>query len=253
MTPTRSTTPCTTAFSAQGASDRHGRTLSTPSTSPAGTNSLVAVRGGGHSVAGHSSCDGGMVIDLTRMRGVDVDPQARVARVQGGAVWGDVDRGTQAFGLVVPGGVVSETGVAGLTLEGARDGSVASTASRSTASCRRASSARTAPPWRLPSSEPDLFWAIRGGGGNFGIVTSFEFRAHPLGPIVGFAGVFYSGRREQPSSFPGGAITAPPRRRRFPRSRWPSRCRPPRRCPSPSTTRPAFSSGAFTWARRRRA
>ena len=158
-------------------------------------NLLVAVRGGGHSVAGLSSCDGGIVIDLTRMRGVTVDPVARRASVQGGAVWGDVDRETQAFGLVVPGGVVSETGVAGLTLGGG-EGWVRRKYGLTIDSLRSATLVCADGSVHVASADndPDLFWALRGGGGNFGVVTHFDFDAHALGPIVAFAGVMYSSR-----------------------------------------------------------
>jgi FAD/FMN-containing dehydrogenase len=158
-------------------------------------NLLVAVRGGGHSVAGLSSCDGGVVVDLSRMRGVTVDPVARRASVQGGALWGDVDRETQAFGLVVPGGVVSETGVGGLTLGGG-EGWVRRKYGLSIDSLRGATVVCADGSVHVASvdRDEDLFWALRGGGGNFGIVTHFDFDAHPLGPIVAFAGVMYSTR-----------------------------------------------------------
>src|SRR5262245_9928639 len=130
---------------------------------------LVAVRGGGHSVAGLSSCDGGVVIDLTRMGAVTVDPVTRRASVQGGAVWRDVDRETQAFGLVVPGGVVSETGVGGLTLGGG-EGWVRRKYGLTIDSLRAATvvCADGTVHVASPDHDADLFWALRGGGGNFG-------------------------------------------------------------------------------------
>jgi FAD/FMN-containing dehydrogenase len=153
---------------------------------------LLAIRAGGHSIPGHSSNQGGFVLDLSDMRGVWVDRRTSTVRVEGGATWGDVDRQTQLFGLAVPGGVVSTTGVAGLTL----NGGLGYLRSKYGFSCDNLVSADvvTADGRIVTASaadDADLFWAIRGGGGNFGVVTSFEFRAHPVGPDVAAAIVFY--------------------------------------------------------------
>ena len=152
----------------------------------------VSVRGGGHNVAGSALCDDGMVIDLSGMRGIHVDASQKLARVQGGATWGDLDRETQVFGLAAPGGVVSTTGVAGLTL----GGGLGWLRKKYGLSCDNLNSVEivTADGKLLTASHnenKDLFWALQGGGGNFGIVTSFEFQLHEVGPTVMMCAVMY--------------------------------------------------------------
>jgi FAD/FMN-containing dehydrogenase len=150
---------------------------------------LLAVKGGGHNVAGNAVCEGGLMIDLSAMRSVRVDPRARTARAEGGATWGDFDAETQAFGLATTGGLISTTGVAGLTLGGGIGWLMGSYG----LACDNLLSLDvvTAAGELVTASadeNPDLFWGLKGGGGNFGVVTSFEFRLHPVGPML-YAGM----------------------------------------------------------------
>ena len=158
-----------------------------------GSGLEVSVRGGGHGYAGLALTDGGLMVDLSPMKAVRVDPAARRARCGGGVTWRELDAATQEHGLAVPGGFISTTGVAGLCLGGGfgwltrvagltSDNLVGAEVVTADGSIVRAS-----------ESENDaLFWALRGGGGNFGVVTSFEFRLHPIGPLVHLGAFFYA-------------------------------------------------------------
>jgi FAD/FMN-containing dehydrogenase len=153
---------------------------------------VVAVRGGGHNVAGFGTCDDGVVLDLSSMKGIRVDLRSQTARAGGGVLWRELDQETQAFGLATTGGLVSTTGIAGFTL----GGGIGWLMRKHGLACDNLLSADvvTAEGQLLtasPLEHEDLYWGLRGGGGNFGVVTSFEYRLHPVGPIVFGGALFY--------------------------------------------------------------
>jgi FAD/FMN-containing dehydrogenase len=154
---------------------------------------LVAVRGGGHGVAGLAVCDDGLVIDLSPMRGIAVDPAARTARAQAGVLWGEMDAATQEHGLATVGGIVTHTGIAGLTLGGGigwlmrRCGATVDNLLGAEVVTADGDVVQAG-----AEEHPELFWGLRGGGGNFGIVTSFEYRLHAVGPTVLAGPIFHA-------------------------------------------------------------
>ncbi|HYY82004.1 MAG TPA: FAD-dependent oxidoreductase, partial [Actinomycetes bacterium] len=159
---------------------------------------LVAVRGGGHNFPGFGTCDGGIVIDTSPMKGIRVDPDARTARAQAGVLWGELDHETQAFGLAVTGGLVSSTGIAGFTLGGGIGWLMRKHGM--TVDNLLAADLVTADGELLTASaeqHPELFWGLRGGGGNFGVVTSFDYRLHRLGPVVAGGAAFWPAERAE--------------------------------------------------------
>jgi FAD/FMN-containing dehydrogenase len=146
---------------------------------------LVSVRGGGHNITGNAVCDGGLMIDLSPMKSIRVETAGRTARAEAGLTWGEYNRETQAFGFASTGGVVSTTGIAGLTL----GGGLGWLMGKHGLSCDNLISADLVTAdgeltTASPEQNSDLFWGLRGGGGNFGVVTSFEYRLHPVGPVL---------------------------------------------------------------------
>jgi FAD/FMN-containing dehydrogenase len=161
-------------------------------------NLVIAVRGGGHSLPGFSTSDGGLVIDLSGMTAVRVDPERRTAVAEGGCTWAELDHETQAFGLAVTGGLISTTGIAGFTL----GGGIGWLMRRFGLACDNliAADVVTADGQLVHASEhenPDLLWGLRRGGGNFGIATSLEYRLHPVGPMVLAGPIFFAGDRAE--------------------------------------------------------
>ncbi len=158
----------------------------------------LAVRGGGHSIPGFSTCEGGIVVDLSAMKAIEVDPERRTAVAEGGVLWQELDAATQEHGLATTGGLVSTTGIAGFTL----GGGIGWLMRKHGLACDNLRSAQlvTADGQVITASaaqNSELFWGLRGGGGNFGVVTSFEFDLHPVGPTVTAGAVFYDGERAE--------------------------------------------------------